>query len=86
MKEFTYRNMVSAAKKLEMREEPVCQLGSKEGGFGVFHSHFTCLSGRGVESLKNEIKYVADLLGKTSNELIEELPILREIFEVDCDD
>jgi len=82
MKQYTYKQMTTAAKKLEMKDQPIFQLGAQNGGFGFFHAHFLCLSGEGAESLKKEIAIVADRLGKTSTELIEELPILRSIFEV----
>ncbi|AUR90720.1 hypothetical protein NVP1149O_66 [Vibrio phage 1.149.O._10N.286.55.A12] len=80
MNQYTYRNMVSAQKKAEMQKEKVCQLGSKEGGFGVFHTHFICLGEMGIEELKNEVANVALMLGKTPEDLIEEMPVLREVF------
>lgn len=80
MNQYTYRNMVSAQKKAEMQKEKVCQLGSKEGGFGVFHTHFTCFSDLGMDELRKEVGNVAEMLGKSPQELIEEMPILREAF------
>lgn len=80
MKQFTYRNMSLASKKAEMQAEKVCKLGSQEGGFGLFHTHFICISELGVDALRQEVDSVAEMLGKTSEELIQEMPILREVF------
>lgn len=80
MNQYTYRNMVSAQKKAEMQKEKVCQLGSKEGGFGVFHAHFVCIGEMGIEELKKEVELVAAMLGKDVEELIEEMPVLREVL------
>lgn len=80
MKQFTYRNMVSSQKKTEMQAEKVCKLGSKEGGFGIFHAHFTCISELGVDELRKEVDSVSEMLGKTAEELIQEMPVLREVF------
>ena len=80
MNQFTYRNMTSASKKAEMQKQKVCQLGSQDGGFGVFHTHFTCFSNIGMDELRKEVALVAEMLGKTDLELIDEMPILREAF------
>lgn len=80
MKKYTYRNMVSAQKKEEMRKEKVCALGSQDGGFGVFHTHFICIGEVGIEELKKEVESVALMLGKSKEELIEEMPVLAEVF------
>ena len=80
MNKYTYRNMVSAPKKEEMKKDKVCALGSQEGGFGVFHTHFVCIGEMGIAELKKEVELVAAMLGKDVDELIEEMPILREVL------
>lgn len=54
-------------------------LGARHHG-GVFHTHFVCIGEMGIEELKKEVELVAAMLGKDVEELIEEMPILREVL------